>query len=224
VSGGNLFQEKWFKYYNDNKIPHLKHRFIYIDTAQKIKDNNDYSVMQCWGLTYNNQVYLLDQFRKRMLSTELYSKTISFYEKHKNIRLFYDEWNEAREEYIKKEVPLGSLEGIKVEDKGVGTSLIDRLRKETQYKVYELDPGKRNKEERASDILMYFEQGNVYFPFQDVWVHDFISEVTSFPQATHDDQVDVMVYAITDMLYNKTKVVDYTNFGRNLNMRRLAYE
>jgi len=45
--GGNLFKTEWLKEYSD--LPAVKWRAIYVDTAQKIKERNDYTVFEHWG-------------------------------------------------------------------------------------------------------------------------------------------------------------------------------
>jgi phage terminase large subunit-like protein len=47
------------------------------------------------------------------------------------------------------------------------------------------------------------ESGNVYLPAGADWLDDFLTEVTTFPGAINDDQVDAMSLAL-DRLIQKT--------------------
>ena len=68
----------------------------------------------------------------------------------------------------------------------------------------------RNKLTRVMDVQGYIESGYVFIPDDEMglpWVYDFVSECESFTADDthkHDDQIDPMCDAISDMLHNKT--------------------
>ena len=57
------------------------------------------------------------------------------------------------------------------------------------------------------DVQGYIESGYVMIPESASWVYDFISECESFTandSHKHDDQIDPLCDAISDMLHNGT--------------------
>lgn len=186
--GGGIFKEAWFGWY---KIPpKIKHRIIYADTAQKTKEGNDFSVFQCWGITFDGRLVLLDQLRGKWESPELRKHAAAFWAKHKAIK------------------DLGVLRAVKVEDKSSGTDLIQSIKREGVPIIG--IPRNRDKVSRANDAAPYVEAGLVLLPEPDraPWVSDFLREVAQFPNAANDDQVDPMMDAIVDNL--GASVVDYS--------------
>ena len=83
-------------------------KIITVDTAQKTKEQNDYTVMQCWGVTPDKDIYLIDMLRDKMEAPELRRKAKMFYSKHNS------------------KVP--TLRKMYIEDKSSGSSLIQDLK------------------------------------------------------------------------------------------------
>jgi phage terminase large subunit-like protein len=54
---------------------------------------------------------------------------------------------------------------------------------------------------RVNAVSAFIEAGNVYLPRNAEWVHDFVEECASFPNGTHDDQVDGMSQALHRYYY-----------------------
>ena len=180
--GGNIFKEEWFKYWSVE--PLIKHRTIYADTASKTATHNDYSVFQCWGKTENNQAILLDQVRGKWEAPELKVKARAFWNKHKDIKN-------------------GPLRAMKVEDKSSGTGLIQELKREG-IPIIPI-PRNTDKIERAYDVTPAMESGNVFLPQSSEWLSDFLKEATAFPAGNHDDQLDPMMDAISDIMLKVEK-------------------
>ena len=61
--------------------------------------------------------------------------------------------------------------------------------------VRELRPD-RDKVSRAMPATAWLEGGKVLLPKTAPWVRDFCDELLSFPVGSHDDQVDVLSYAV----------------------------
>jgi predicted phage terminase large subunit-like protein len=85
---------------------------------------------------------------------------------------------------------------VLVEDKGSGTSVVQELRNGrlavTQIKV------DSDKVTRATAITPMVEAGKVLLPEGAPWLADFIEEISSFPAAPHDNQVDVLSQALIE--------------------------
>lgn len=176
--GGGLFKDAWWGFYS--QAPELDYRTIYADTAQKTAEQNDYSVFQCWGKSKSGQAYLLDQLRGKWEAPELLVQARAFWQKHRAV--------EGR----------GTLRAFKIEDKVSGTGLIQTLRREgAPIQAIQRD---RDKVTRAMDAAPSVEAGNVFLPRDAAWLSDFLAEASVFPNGAHDDQLDPMMDAVSDML------------------------
>ena len=175
--GGGIFKDDWWRYYE--AMPPLKWRSIYADTAQKTKEQNDYSVFQCWGQTQTGQIVMLDMVRGKWEAPELETMARAFWNKHKSLP------------------DAGPLRAFKVEDKVSGTGLIQKLKREG----IPIIPIQRNvdKISRAFDAAPYIQSGNVYLMRNLDNLADFLSEASVFPNGTHDDMIDAAMSAISDM-------------------------
>ncbi|WP_333848357.1 phage terminase large subunit, partial [Phaeobacter italicus] len=60
---------------------------------------------------------------------------------------------------------------------------------------------KRNidKVTRGLDAAPMVETGNVFLPIDAPWLSDFLGEASAFPNGKHDDQLDPMFDAVTDV-------------------------
>ena len=178
VEGGGIFKDKWWQYYTE--LPVLQSKRIYADTALKTKEHNDYSVFQCWGKCSQGKIYLIDQVRGKWEAPELEIQARAFYNKHN--------------------VGYSHVNAFKIEDKASGIGLIQSLKREGIPIV----PIERNidKVTRAHNSVGLLASGNVYLPQDWDGLSDYLSEFSSFPNATHDDQVDPTMDAIEDFLRN----------------------
>lgn len=181
--GGMLFKEDWFKFYE--QLPILKHRTIYVDTAQKTKEKHDYTVFELWGESQNGQLYLIDLLRGKWESPELINRALFFWQKHSSIN----------------DNSLGILKAMKIEDKISGTTLIQTLQRKGGIPVIPI-PRHVDKELRAGGVAPFVQSGNVFLPQKAEFMNDFINEVLTFPNGVHDDQVDPFIDAINDKLTN----------------------
>lgn len=171
--GGGILKESWFKYYQMK--PRLEFRAIHVDTAQKTAEQNDYSVLQCWGRSLTGEAVMLDQIRGKWEAPELLINARAFWMKHQGS-------------------DKSTLRGMFVEDKVSGTGLIQTLRREG----IPLIPVQRNNDKisRAHDSAPFIESGNVLLPIDAEWLSEFLAEVASFPGGANDDQLDPMFDAI----------------------------
>ena len=182
-SGGGIFKQDWFRYYQS--APQFDYRMIYADTAMKTGEQNDYSVMQCWGKSADN-IYLIDQIRGKWEAPQLLNQAASFWAKHAS-------------------QSNGTLRQMMIEDKASGTGLIQQL-KQSGVPVKGI-PRNKDKVTRAYDAAPMVEAGRVWLPSGEPFTNELIGECMGFPNASHDDQVDPMMDAITDMLINKSSFV-----------------
>lgn len=181
--GGTIIHGEWFKRYK--VLPTIEYRKIYADTAQKTKERNDFSVLECWGFAAGH-IYLIDLIRGKWEAPELKKRTIAFWNKH----------HAEPREY------LGTLRQLKVEDKSSGTGLIQDI-KDTGGIPVEAIQRNVDKYTRVLDGLAYIEGGLVHIPEDAPFTNDFVTENEAFTandSHDHDDQIDPEFDAIKDML------------------------
>lgn len=150
------------------------------DTAYKPEQINDPSVCTSWRLGRGARGYFLaDLYRKRMAYPDLKKKVI---------------------ELANRDNP----DAILIEDKASGQSLIQELRANTSLPIIAIEPkgdllvpGAKHaqtftsdKETRMFTASTAFESGLVVLPAHAFWMLDYEIELTTFPLAPHDDQVD----------------------------------
>lgn len=175
---GALFDMDGFQWYNE--LPPINYYRMFADTAQKTGERNDYSVIQLWGKaeTEGGGIYLIDQVRGKWEAPELESTALAFWVKHKakNVR------------------------GLRVEDKVSGTGLIQSLRR----KGVPVTGIKRDKDKytRGLDAAPWIATKMVHMPKDADYTVALRSELQTFDGlgTGHDDQVDPMLDAISEML------------------------
>jgi predicted phage terminase large subunit-like protein len=170
--GGNVFKESGIRYYLPKDLPKRFEKILDSwDCTFKDTDGTDYVVGGKWGKAGANS-YLLAIKRDRMSFT----KTAEEVEALRNT------------EPISRE--------ILIEDKANGPAVIDFLKK-TVFGILAVEPD-GSKLARAHAVTSVWEAGNVWLPHPDVapWVKAFVDELTRFPAAAHDDQVDMTTQAL----------------------------
>jgi len=180
-SGGGIFKHEWWQYYT--VAPRTEWRAIYADTAQKTGQQNDYSVLECWGRTYTGQAVLLDMLRGKWEAPELLVHARAFWAKHSITE------------------GAGPLRKMAIEDKVSGTGLIQTLKREG-IPVIAIQRD-RDKITRAYDAAPMVEAGNVMLPRSAPWLSELLAEASAFPNGAHDDILDPMMDAISDILQAK---------------------
>lgn len=182
AKGGGLIKSEWFGEYKE--LPPLKWRAVYGDTAQKTKEVNDFSVFEHWGLGMDGYMYLIDMIRGKWEADELKRRAVAF-------------WNSC------KSIRNGSLRHMAVEDKASGTGLIQSIRKDALCPIKAIQRDK-DKYTRLMDTQGFIESGYIKLPTDKPFVSDFLVEMESINPDfnTHDDQLDPMMDAITEMKVN----------------------
>jgi len=134
------------------------------DVATKVTDAHDWSVLTVWGVTSDDRYHLVDLVRCRKAYPDLL---------HFARRL------------IEEDRPTHVL----IEDAGNGAALLQELSRLHFVAVQGIRP-RVDKEARLVAASAAFERGAVCLPPGAPWTEDYIHELTTFPAARHDDQVD----------------------------------
>lgn len=169
---GEMFEREWIRRYTaPPERVSVDQIMISVDCAFKDEDTSDYVVLQVWGRN-GARKYLLDQTRDKMGITETRDALEDLDAK----------WN--------ADVKL-------IETKANGDALIQLLRGKVPGLVgFNPEAGKT---ERAQVAAWAYEAGDVLLPkarHASFDVGAYIEELTSFPNAKHDDQVDATSQAI----------------------------
>lgn len=192
--GGEIIKGEWFPRYR--VVPPLKWRAAYVDTAQKAKQHNDYTVFLHAGMGQDGKVYLLDCVRDKLDAVKLEQTAKDLFAKWKVSAAYQGT----------------AYRYFAIEDKASGTGLIQQLKGRHVIPVKELKrlPG-QDKYSRVMDIQGYLESGFVCLPEGAPWVADFVGECEAFTATdshAHDDQVDTLADCAADMLNGSTSMLD----------------
>ena len=178
-SDGNLFRQSMFRrfresggcYQVDGKVydKTLCKIFQTCDVAGSKKTSADYFVLGTFALCPNGELLLLEVFRERLEGPD----------QPKLIKRKFDEY---------RPVIIG------VESASMGLTLYQLLRR-MGLPVVELKPD-ADKYTRAIPAAARYESGMVYHLEGAHWLNDLEAELLAFPNGAHDDQVDVISYAV----------------------------
>lgn len=180
ASGGAVIKTEWFKYYSSNDYCCYKRIFITGDTAQKIKEHNDFSVFIVWGVTNFGKLRFLDMIRGKWEAPDL----------KKQVKILWNRWAKGI-----NNIPCS---GIYVEDKASGTGLIQEIKRECAIPILPLKADK-DKLTRLEAVLAHIEAGNIELPQGSEQNKEFLNECEAFTRDDshkHDDIVDTLVYGI----------------------------
>jgi len=180
---GHLFKRQHFRYYEikdgfyvlhgpdgDHKVHTSNVTFIQTcDPAGSTKTTADYFVLATWAITPNKELLLVDVIRERMEGPDqpaLFSAG-------------FQRWHPVQQ-------------GVEVA--GLGRTLYQTLVR-MGLPIVDLVPD-RDKVTRAIPMAARYEAGMVYHPQHAApWRDEYEEELIAFPNAAHDDQVDVASYA-----------------------------
>ncbi len=170
IAEGQIIKREWWQYYKEE--PNLLRTIQSWDTAFKDKSQNDYSVCTTWGES-ENAYYLLNVWRAKVEFPELKRVAVALFDRDKP-----------------------SL--VLVEDAASGQSLIQELQRNTKIPVLPVKVD-RDKTARVYAATPMIEAGKVFLPAHAEWLNDYIEELSAFPNATYDDQVDSTTQALSFM-------------------------
>ena len=168
--GGNIFNRNHWKFYK--VLPELEEIAISADCTFKDLQTSDYVAIQVWGRKGADK-FLLYRLRERM----------GFAATVQAVRT------------VKAKFPKALA--VLIEDKANGSAVIETLKKEISG-IIAINP-EGGKVARAYAVQPEQEAGNLYLPDPslDPGIETFLSEVSSFPTPTvNDDEVDAMTQVI----------------------------
>lgn len=189
INKAQVINTKLIGYFDDKVDIKYNEIIITCDTAYSVKESADYSVFSAFG-KIGEEIHLLRLLRGKWEFNDL----------QKNLKDFYlNITNNFKP----------SPNFILIENKASGISLCQELKKQTHLPIKEVMP-KKDKYTRVSSILsmisklkLPLNKDNPY----NYWINDFLQELRMFRsdlKHKHDDQVDVLCYALEYFKENKT--------------------
>jgi predicted phage terminase large subunit-like protein len=156
------------------------------DVAMMTSGRNDYSVCSTW-LVHKKDAYLVDVYRGRLEYPELRRKVIALAAEHRATTIL-------------------------IEDAGPGMNLLQDLRTSMPGRMTRpigVKP-EGSKVDRMEAQSAKIEAGHVHLPKSASWLGGFLTELLSFPNGRHDDQVDSVSQFLRWLqkdAYNKIPIV-----------------
>ncbi len=167
---GDYFKAEWIV--PVTTLPPLAEMRVYGGSDYAVtSDGGDYTVHAVVGLDPDENMYLLDLWRKQAAS---------------------DEWIEAWCDLVLKWKPIGWAEETGQIRSGVGPFLVRRARERRAYCAREQFPTRGDKAVRAQSIRGRMALRGCRVLASAPWRSEFISELLRFPAGVHDDQVDAI--------------------------------
>lgn len=205
IDDGNIFKREWVRYYvpdratmiklglteKDVKIlpRHLQEWCQGWDATFKSKENDDFVAGQTWARRDADLFLMPGWCHKRL----------DFVQTLEAIRSMSIRYPQAKAKLV--------------EDKANGPAIIDVLKHKIQG-IIAVSPGSDSKEARAASVSPVWESGNIYVP-HPLWhpeIEDWIEEIVGFPNMSHDDNVDSMVYCVKRLSRHKARPIRVFKF------------
>jgi len=174
---GGIIKKKYIQWWEYEDPPECQFIIQTYDTAFSTSRTADYSVIQTWGIFHD-----YDDDYGHSSHLILLGNTRGRYE--------YPELRRIAQELYRDFRPDVCI----IERKASGQSLIQDMRR-AGLPVLDYLPDK-DKVARVYASTPMMEAGRVWLPKNKIWADDLFSECMSFPNGSHDDQVDCLTMAI----------------------------
>jgi len=191
IEGGNIVKRDWFRIVTRADFMALRFREVvhfYLDTAYNKKkagkDNDPSGIMAACRI--KNDLYILDAQK--------------MYKEMPDLLRFLPE-------YAKAHYYNADESKLNVEPKANGESVIQMLREYSTLNVKRTPSPVDSKEVRLRAVSPRVECGRVFL-VQGAWNEAFLDEVCGFPNQPHDEFVDILGYAINDLLKDDDDDID----------------
>lgn len=176
IEGGNIVKKEWFQTISKTDFERIKDRsntvHYFLDTAYTDKKTGDPSgIIATCGIA--NNLYIINATKVYLRFPDLI-RFIPDYVMHNG--------------YTNRST-------LRIEPKANGISVIDQLRETTHINVTQTPTPTESKATRLFANTPFIESKRVVL-VQDEWNEAFIHELCAFPNAPHDEFVDVLCYAI----------------------------
>lgn len=198
-SDGGQIKQQWFRYFTETPQAYILERdgnttsvlksecwrFAVVDLAISTRQTADYTVIQTYDVTPQNDLLLIEQIRDRLDNPQ----------QLKIIRMLH---RRLQPEYVV------------IESVSYQLAIIQQLRNETdQYgmsvPVKEYKPT-RDKVSRFSVVAVQMEAEKIFFRKNDPYLQTLLPEILRFPLGAHDDQCDPMSMACDEVTLGSHRI------------------
>lgn len=197
ADGGNIVKQDWFRRISLADFKALRFRepmHFYLDTAyskKKVNSDNDPSGILA-ACRIGNNIYLYDAQKAYKDMPEL----LKFLPEYADAHCYSDE----------------SI--LHVEPKANGESVVQMLERYSKMNVKRTPSPTDDKVVRLKAVSPRIECGRVYL-VEGSWNEEFLTEVCGFPNAPHDEYVDILGYAINDLMEDDDDF-DYSSLSKSM--------
>lgn len=154
-------------------------RYMTIDPAFTEDEENDWSAIGVWGLEREtSRLFLLDMVRRRLESPELL----------RTIRELKERWRVSSIYFEAQAAAKGVVQLARRPPRGQTPLLMTEVRAD------------RDKVARSLSVAPWVELNGLWLPASAGWRSTYEKELKVFPYGTHDDMVDMTVYAVLALL------------------------
>lgn len=195
IIGGNIVKRDWFQIIPLSEFKAMRYNepmHFYLDTAYRKRSKtgtNDPSGIIAVCLIKNNlYIYNAQKVYKEM----------------PDLLRFIPEYMSANQSTNESK--------LKVEPKANGISVVQMLKELSKINVKETPSPIDDKETRLNSVAPRIECGRVFL-VEGAWNDEFIDELCGFPNVKHDEYVDIIGYAIKDLLNNDD--IDFSKINRS---------
>lgn len=182
VDGGNKIKTEWIQYIEKSQLPNLQ-LDMWIDGAYTKRTENDPTGIMVCGM-YKNNLYV-----------------VHFEEKHQEMPELLKNVEEKADL-----LGLNYKSRVYIEPKASGKTLKQLLHAQTPLNPVEIKSHlvMEGKEARIQAAAPKFEAGRVYL-VRASWNDAFVGQLTGFPNAEHDEAVDLIGYSCEKYFKKKKK-------------------
>jgi predicted phage terminase large subunit-like protein len=177
---GNIFKRGHEQYVYPADVSDITRTVISWDTAFKEGQQNDYCVSLVMQL-FKRGILIRDCVREKMS---------------------YPTLKATAKAQAAAVVARWGVEAVLIEDTSSGQSLVQEMRGDTVLPLVAVKP-QGDKVVRANSVVPTWEAKRVFFLLDEAtglpppWLADFLTELHTFPNAMHDDQVDAFTQGLT---------------------------
>lgn len=174
IEGGELYKASWWHRHAETELPQSAVQWLLTcDTASSQRDTSDLTVVQCWVLTAEASLWLVEQ----------QSGHWDIMEQVMRVKRIFTRYPSAKR--------------IAIEERGGGFALVSLLQKELtgMHRHVWRWKSQMNKVSRIEAMAPFAENGSISIPYGPEG--DFlIDQACEFPAGRHDDAIDCAAIAV----------------------------
>ncbi len=196
---GGLFNRAWWKYWR--RLPILQRAELYIDSAFKVGEDNDYSVIAAWGFDMAGSYYLIALWRSRAAYPDLMRAIHNFHAQIKLLLPYLGTIPIIIEDKASGQSALQSLSRILPTEEGINLPALPVIPFPSPQSERERAMAQLSKPVRAENVTPLVEAARVFLPASApgavvAWLEEFLLEHERMPFGEHDDIVDTTSMAL----------------------------